>query len=77
MIEASGEAEAEWVRTIETLARSNLALLEVCAPGRYNNESRPADRSVRNSRYGAGPVAFVKVLEQWRSADDFADLEHT
>jgi len=75
VIEASAEAEAEWVRTIETLARNNLAFLEACTPGYYNNEGRPAERSVRNSSFGAGPVAFVKVLENWRAAGDLAGLE--
>lgn len=75
VIEASAEAEAEWVRTIETLARNNMAFLEACTPGYYNNEGRPAERSVRNSSYGAGPVAFINVLEQWRSAGDLAGLE--
>ena len=75
VIEASAEAEAEWVRTIETLARNNIAFLEACTPGYYNNEGRPAERSVRNSSYGAGPVAFVKVLEAWRAADELAGLE--
>jgi hypothetical protein len=75
VIEASAEAEAEWVRTIETLARNNLAFLEACTPGYYNNEGRPAERSVRNSSFGAGPVAFVKVLADWRAAGDLAGLE--
>ena len=60
VVEASAEAESEWVRTIETLARNNMAFLEACTPGYYNNEGRPAERSVRNSSYGAGPVAFIK-----------------
>ena len=63
------------MHTIETLARNNLAFLEACTPGYYNNEGRPAERSVRNSSYGAGPVAFVKVLEDWRAAGDLAGLE--
>jgi cation diffusion facilitator CzcD-associated flavoprotein CzcO len=75
VIEASAEAEAEWVRTIETLARNNLEFLEACTPGYYNNEGNPAQRSVRNASYGAGPVAFVKVLEQWRATGDLKGLE--
>lgn len=75
VVEASAEAEAEWVRTIENLARNNMAFLEACTPGYYNNEGRPAERSVRNSSFGAGPVAFIKVLEQWRSAGDLTGLE--
>lgn len=74
-VEAAQDAQDEWVRTIETLARNNLAFLEACTPGYYNNEGRPAERSVRNSSYGAGPVAFVKVLEAWRTEGALAGLE--
>jgi cation diffusion facilitator CzcD-associated flavoprotein CzcO len=77
VIEASETAEAEWVRTIEELARNNLAFLEACTPGYYNNEGKPHERSVRNSSYGAGPVAFVKVLEQWRADGTLPGLELT
>ena len=31
----------------------------------------------RNGSYGAGPVAFVKVLEDWRAAGAFEGLELT
>jgi cyclohexanone monooxygenase len=75
VIEASEEAEAQWVRTIEELARNNLAFLEACTPGYYNNEGKPEQRSTRNSSYGAGPVAFVKVLEGWRADGSLAGLE--
>jgi cation diffusion facilitator CzcD-associated flavoprotein CzcO len=75
VIEATEAAEADWVRIIEELSRNNLAFLEACTPGYYNNEGRPAQRSVRNSSYGAGPVAFVKVLEEWRAEGSLAGLE--
>ncbi|HEY3485602.1 MAG TPA: NAD(P)/FAD-dependent oxidoreductase [Ilumatobacteraceae bacterium] len=75
VIEASQEAEEQWVKTIEELARNNLAFLEACTPGYYNNEGRPAERSNRNASYGLGPVAFVKVLERWRAQGDLAGLE--
>jgi len=31
--------------------------------------------SARNGSYGAGPVAFVKVLEDWRAEGSLAGLE--
>jgi len=75
VIEASAEAEDRWVQTIETLARNNLAFLEACTPGYYNNEGKPAERSVRNSSYGAGPVAFIAELRRWRDEGALAGLE--
>jgi cyclohexanone monooxygenase len=75
LIEASADAEDRWVATIETLARNNLAFLEACTPGYYNNEGKPAERSVRNSSYGAGPVAFIAELQRWRDEGLLAGLE--
>ena len=55
----------------------NQQFLESCTPGYYNNEGKPAESSVKNGSYGAGSVAFIKVLEAWRSAGDLAGLELT
>jgi cyclohexanone monooxygenase len=55
----------------------NQQFLESCTPGYYNNEGRPGDRSVKNGFYGAGSIAFIKVLEDWRVAGDLSGLEMT
>jgi cyclohexanone monooxygenase len=75
VIEASEEAEAAWVDTIVSLAMTNIEFFESCTPGYYNNEGKPGERSVRNGFYGAGPVAFFKVLADWRAKGDLAGLE--
>ena len=66
VVEASAEAEQQWVDTIVSLARMNEQFLADCTPGYYNNEGRPSERSLQDANYGAGPVAFFKVLEDWR-----------
>jgi cyclohexanone monooxygenase len=66
-VEVADDAEAGWVKTIEELAISRLAFLDACTPGYYNNEGKPAERRNRDTSYGAGPIEFVKVLEQWRA----------
>jgi cyclohexanone monooxygenase len=76
-LEPSAEAEAAWVQTILSLALDRQQFLESCTPGYYNNEGRPAERSLTESPYGAGPVAFVKVLEDWRADGSLAGLELT
>jgi len=73
-IEARPEAEEAWVRTIIDLSQFNQRFLESCTPGYYNNEGKPADRAVQNGSYGAGPVAFVGVLEKWRSEGSLSGL---
>ncbi len=66
VVEASAEAEQEWVDTIIALARMNEQFLADCTPGYYNNEGKPSERSLQDANYGAGPVAFFKVLDEWR-----------
>jgi cyclohexanone monooxygenase len=73
-IEATPQAEEDWVRTIINLSQFNQRFLESCTPGYYNNEGKPADRAVQNGSYGAGPVAFVGVLEKWRTDGSLSGL---
>jgi len=74
-IETSQQAEDAWVQTIVDMAQYNVKFLEACTPGYYNNEGRPAERTVRNGSYGAGSPAFIRTLEQWRAEGSFAGLE--
>jgi cyclohexanone monooxygenase len=74
LIEVDQEAEDAWVATIIGLAQMNRDFLESCTPGYYNNEGKPNDRGVRNGSYGAGSIAFIKVLEGWRDEGSMAGL---
>jgi cyclohexanone monooxygenase len=74
-VEASQEAEDAWVATIEQLALLRENFLKECTPGYYNNEGKPEVMAKRNSSYGAGPVAFAKVLEDWRVEGSLKGLE--
>jgi cyclohexanone monooxygenase len=74
-IEASQAAEDAWVETIVASAVMRQRFQEECTPGYYNNEGKPSALAARNGPYGAGPVAFVKLLEDWRAAGDLAGLE--
>ena len=74
-VEATAEAEEKWVRTIVDLAQNNIKFLESCTPGYYNNEGKPAARSLQSGSYGGGPIAFVKVLERWREQGELDGLE--
>jgi cyclohexanone monooxygenase len=74
-VEASDAAEDAWVDTIRSLAVMRRKFLEECTPGYYNNEGKPHERAEQNGPYGAGPIAFVKVLEDWRAAGRLEGLE--
>jgi cyclohexanone monooxygenase len=75
--EVSEAAEAEWVDTILRLAVMREKFAAECTPGYYNNEGRPNPKAVQNGFYGAGPIAFTKVLEDWRAAGALEGLELT
>ena len=74
-VEPTAEAEAAWVQTIIDLSIMREAFLKECTPGYYNNEGRPEVIAKQNGSYGAGPVAFVKVLEAWRAEGSLKGLE--
>jgi cyclohexanone monooxygenase len=74
-LEVSEEAEAEWVATIISLARNARSFQESCTPGYYNNEGKPGELNGQNGHYGAGPIAFVKLLEDWRVEGGLKGLE--
>jgi len=74
-VEPSEEAEQAWVDTIVKLAIMREAFLKECTPGYYNNEGKPEAMTAKNGSYGAGPVAFTKVLEGWRNEGSLQGLE--
>ncbi|MDP9235875.1 MAG: NAD(P)/FAD-dependent oxidoreductase [Chloroflexota bacterium] len=83
-MEVSQEAEEAWVETIISLARNGQEFLESCTPGYYNNEGKPGELGGKNGSfvgrgqngpYGGGPVAFVKILEDWRAEGQLKGME--
>ena len=74
-VEATAEAEAAWVETILAQSEIRRKFLENCTPGYYNNEGRASSVADRNASYGAGPVAFIQLLRDWREAGTFDGLE--
>jgi cyclohexanone monooxygenase len=75
MVEATEPAENAWVETIVQLGRLNEKFLADCTPGYYNNEGKPEERSLQNTNYGLGPVAFYKLLEDWREEGQMEGLK--
>jgi cyclohexanone monooxygenase len=74
-IEATAEAEVEWVDTIISLARLGSNFLLNCTPGYYNNEGKPNDRSAQDGFYGGGSVGFIKLWDEWRAEGGLKGLE--
>ena len=75
VVEATEDAEQEWVQEIIKMSRLSESFQAECTPGYYNNEGKPNPKSVQNGSYGAGPVKFFKVIEAWREEGTLAGLE--
>jgi len=75
VVEVTEQAEENWVQEVIKAAVFNRRYLEECTPGYYNNEGQPSDRAIRNGSYGAGSIAFIKLLEDWRAKGDLPGLE--
>ena len=73
-IEPSAEAQAAWVEFICQHMAGREPALKECTPGYINNEGRFDLRSRRNSQF-ANPVAFKKMLEDWRAQGGLEGLE--
>jgi cyclohexanone monooxygenase len=76
-VETTEAAEAAWIQTIRDTAMLREKFQAECTPGYYNNEGKPNLRAVQNGPYGAGSIAFIKLLEEWRAAGGLEGLELT
>jgi len=76
-VEATEAAEDAWIQTIRNTAMLREKFQAECTPGYYNNEGKPNLRAVQNGPYGAGSIAFIKLLEDWRAAGGLEGLELT
>ena len=76
VIEATKQAEDDWVDTINSLARLGERFYAECTPGYYNNEGRPGEGDgFLSGQYGAGPVEFFKVISNWREEGNMKGLD--
>ncbi|WP_217705653.1 flavin-containing monooxygenase [Peristeroidobacter soli] len=69
------EAQNEWVQQIADGAAARQAFLETCTPGYYNYEGQRPRHVALNDFYAPGPMAYIRVLDNWRQKADLAGLE--
>jgi cyclohexanone monooxygenase len=75
-IEPSAIAEDEYVAEIRKTANVGARFYAECTPGYYNSEGQSENTSgFFSDMYGAGPVKFFKILEQWRDEGKLEGLE--
>ena len=73
-VQPSVEAEEEWVRTVVDGAKDRRAFLESCTPGYYNYEGKRDRSADLNDFYAPGPMAYARLLDQWRQQPDMPGL---
>ena len=76
-VEATKDAEDEWVEHIISVARFGADFQEACTPGYYNNEGQPNPKSVQNGAYGKGSRPYFRITKAWREEGSMAGLSQT
>ena len=65
------EAEDAGVQEVRGLARMGQRFYTECTPGYYNSEGATGNRAgFFSDMYGAGPLAFFKLLADWRESGE-------
>jgi len=76
VVETSVEAEDAWVAEMHAKARLGERFRAECTPGYYNNEGQAANgNGFFSASYGAGPVRFFEILDDWRASGDLPGCE--
>ncbi len=71
-IEATVEAEEEWLHVLYGVAMGLRAYSSTCTPGYYNSEGNPGPGGARNLVYPGSLTHYVGYLERWRNAGDMS-----
>jgi cyclohexanone monooxygenase len=76
-IEPSAETENAWVEEILAASDARKVFLETCTPGLFNYEGRRPGFAELNGTYAAGPVPYVRLLEDWRAEGTLRGMQTT
>ncbi len=76
-IEASPEAEEQWLQLLHGVASQIADYSRSCTPGYYNAEQGQDPKAARNLVYTGSLLEYVAYLERWREAGDFPGAEVT
>ena len=74
-VEATAEAESEWVDAIVASAPMRRAFLDSCTPSYYNYEGKRERAFEQNEPYPGGPVAYYDLLHKWQADGRMEGLE--
>jgi cyclohexanone monooxygenase len=74
VVEATQQAEEDWVAHCGEMASNLVPFFEQCTPGYYNLEGKLTQEAAQGFGYGAGAAAFFFLMDQWLAKRDFAGL---
>ncbi len=75
-VEASLEGEQAWLDEMRSKARLAEKFYSSCTPGYYNNEGNLGNPlGFFAGMYGAGPIKFFQLLDEWRADQQFAGVD--
>ncbi len=70
-VEITTEAEQDWLDEMRDKSRFAERFYSACTPGYYNNEGNLGNpNGFFAGMYGAGPLRFFDILEEWRATGD-------
>ncbi len=76
VVEATPEGEQAWVEEMERKSRIGARFRAECTPGYYNNEGQAGNpNGFFSASYGAGPVKFFRILDEWRASGELEGCE--
>jgi len=76
IVEATREGEDAWCEEMRAKQRLGVRFYEACTPGYYNNEGKLGNpNGFFAGMYGAGPVAFFQLLDDWRREGSMEGVE--
>ncbi|KAA8570544.1 hypothetical protein EYC84_002808 [Monilinia fructicola] len=76
-VEASREAEGQWVKDILEGSAPMINYFSQCTPGYFNGEGQVGKHpevSGKTAVYGQGASAWGKLLEDWRESGEMEGL---
>jgi hypothetical protein len=74
VIEPTAEAEADWVQAVRETPLQNEAFFRECTPGYYNEEGKLGKGGFFSDLYGAGPLVFYDLVNDWRTTGGMKGL---
>jgi cyclohexanone monooxygenase len=75
-VEATESAEQEYVDLIRQSSNTGARFYRECTPGYYNSEGKTGNASgFFSDMFGAGPIKFFRMLNEWRKDGNMTGIE--